>query len=111
MRITTVLPASSNNHCCSCVQRGRGGIESWEGRLCGLPVRLFFDDDAQRPDSLPMYSLHVYFGHPVTTSINPGSPDEDIDEDEIRYFLLRDLAGDGAPVGVVAGMPCRAERL
>jgi hypothetical protein len=53
-------------------------------------VRLFFDHDAQPPDTPPMYSLHVYFGRPVTTSTNAGSSDEDIDEDEIRYFLLRD---------------------
>jgi hypothetical protein len=111
MRITTVLSASSNNHVCVCLERARGGIEWWEGRIGGLSVRLFFDDDAQEPDMAPMYWLHVYFGHPVTTCINAGSPGEDVDEDSIRYFILRDLANDGAPTGIVAGCPARAERL
>jgi hypothetical protein len=109
MKITTVLSARSNNPVC--LERMSGAIECWEGGLGGLPVRLLFDDDAQEPDKPTVYTLHVYFDQPVTTYTNAGSPSEDIDGDEIRYFLLRDLAGDDAPTGIVAGMPARAERL
>jgi hypothetical protein len=62
----------------------------------------------ERRPRIPEAALSVTRSRTTTYA---GSPDEDIDGDEIRYFLLRDLASDGAPVGVVAGMPCRAEGL
>jgi hypothetical protein len=80
-------------------------------KVAGLEISLNFDDDMQVQGDPRLYSLHLYFDEAVETRIFTWTPSTLIDNDCIRYFLLRNLAGDGCPTGIVAGMPCRAERL
>lgn len=82
------------------------------GNLGDLEISLEFDEGCQQSGYPPLYFVRIVFDEPVETHCNAGDPtNECVEKDVIRRFPLCDLANDGAPVGVVGGLPARAERL